>query len=97
MRFIRGDVRDRIVSSKIDRGPSQWRRKAMQQRGGPKTDFGEIFRVVQFSSFATWGNSGIEPDKGIGNQLSRDRGASLTWPSNDGEVQWNTMLDWTYR
>jgi hypothetical protein len=23
-------------------------------------------------SFATWGNSGIEPDKGTGNQLSRN-------------------------
>src|SRR4030095_12403647 len=30
--------------------------------------------------FATWGNSGIEPDKGIGNQLSRDGGVSLMWP-----------------
>jgi len=25
-----------------------------------------------YSSFATWGNSGIEPDKGTGNQLSRN-------------------------
>jgi hypothetical protein len=25
----------------------------------------------QLASFSTWGNSGIEPDKGTGNQLSR--------------------------
>jgi hypothetical protein len=28
--------------------------------------------ALQLSTFATWGNSGIEPDKGTGNQLSRN-------------------------
>ena len=28
--------------------------------------FREIFCIVRFSTFATWGNSGIEPDKGKG-------------------------------
>jgi predicted phosphodiesterase len=31
-----------------------------------KEQLREIFRVVRFSTFATWGNSGIEPDKGKG-------------------------------
>jgi hypothetical protein len=30
-----------------------------------------IFASTPFLSFSTWGNSGIEPDKGTGNQLSR--------------------------
>jgi len=53
MRFTRGDVRDHIVSSKIDHGPP-WRRcKATQQQKGPKISFREIFRVGRFSTFAT--------------------------------------------
>ena len=55
-----------------------------------------IFAAISVLSFATWDNSGIEPDEGIGNQLSRNE-AILTWPCNDGEQQWNTMLDWTCR
>ena len=30
-----------------------------------------IFEHLCKTTFATWGNSGIEPDKGTGNQLSR--------------------------
>src|SRR5215813_9479140 len=49
-------------------------------------------------SFYTWGNSGIEPYSGSGNQLSRNRrGPHLMEPCNHGEPQWNTMWDWTYR
>jgi hypothetical protein len=53
MRFTSSDVRDHIVSSKIDHGPPEWRRKAMQQQRTPKINFREIFRVVRFSTFAT--------------------------------------------
>src|SRR5258705_12579018 len=53
MRFTRGDVRDHIVSSKIDHGPPWWRGKATQQQRSPKINFREIFRVVRFSTFAT--------------------------------------------
>ena len=48
-------------------------------------------------SFATWGNSGIEPDKGKGISSPGTYEASLMWLRNDGERQWNTMSDWTYR
>src|SRR5258708_37313557 len=53
MRFTRGDVRDHIVSSKIDHGPPWWRGKATRQQRSPKIDFREIFRLVRFSTFAT--------------------------------------------
>ncbi len=46
-------------------------------------------------TFATWGNSGIEPDKGKGISSPGTYEASLMWLRNDGERQWNTMLDWT--
>ena len=32
----------------------------------------KIFDHLCKTTFATWGNSGIEPDKGTGNQLSRN-------------------------
>jgi hypothetical protein len=47
--------------------------------------------------FATWGNSGIEPDKGKGISSPETYEASLMWPRNDGERQWNTMSGWTCR
>jgi hypothetical protein len=46
-------------------------------------------------TFATWGNSGIEPDKGEGISSPGTYEANLMWPRNDGERQWNTMSDWT--
>jgi len=54
----------------------------------PKINFREIFWVVRFSTFATWGNSGIEPDKGKGISSPGAYEASLMWPRNDGERQW---------
>ena len=48
-------------------------------------------------TFGTWGNSGIEPDKGKGISFPGTYEASLMWPPNDGERQWNTMSDWTCR
>jgi hypothetical protein len=51
------------------------------------------FRFVRLSTFATWGNSGIEPDKGKGISSPGTYEASLLWPCNDGERQWNTMSD----
>ncbi|HEY6735576.1 MAG TPA: hypothetical protein VI256_17595, partial [Roseiarcus sp.] len=53
MRFTSGDVRDHIVSSKIDHGPPWWRCKATQQQKSPKINFREISRAVRFSTFAT--------------------------------------------
>jgi hypothetical protein len=53
MRFVRGDVRDHIVSPKIDHGPSWRRYRALQGRRGLKINFREILGVVRFSTFAT--------------------------------------------
>ena len=47
--------------------------------------------------FSTWGNSGIEPDEGKGISSPGTYEAILMWPRSDGERQWNTMSDWTYR
>ena len=58
---------------------------------------GNTLRGVSQPTFATWGNSGIEPDKGKGISSPGTYEASLMWPCNDGERQWNTMSDWTYR
>ena len=58
MRFASGDVRDHIVSSKIDQGPPWWPLKATQRRRSPKINFRETFRVARFSTFAT-----ISPDE----------------------------------
>jgi hypothetical protein len=66
MRFARGDMRDHIVSHKNDHGASYERYGVLQWWSRLKIDFCEIFDVVRFSTFATWGNSGIEPDKGKG-------------------------------
>src|SRR3954462_13804325 len=52
---------------------------------------GITLRGVSQSTFATWGNSGIEPDKGKGISSPGSYEASLMWPPNDGERQWNTM------
>ena len=56
-----------------------------------------IFDTFCQTTFATWGNSGIEPDKGKGISSPGTYEANLMWPRNDGERQWNTMSDWTYR
>ena len=56
-----------------------------------------IFVQHSQETFATWGNSGIEPDKGKGISSPGTYEANLMWPRNDGERQWNTMSDWTYR
>src|SRR5262245_15916372 len=53
MRFTGRDVRDHIVSSKIDHRPPQRHRKATRQQRGARINFREIFRVVRFSTFAT--------------------------------------------
>src|SRR4030081_2534583 len=50
-----------------------------------------------FGTFATWGNSGIEPDKGKRISSPGKYGASLMRPCNDGERQWNFMSDLTCR
>jgi transposase len=51
---------------KSDRLP--WYRfyRALQWQKSPMRYIREIFRAPRFSSFSTWGNSGIEPDKGKG-------------------------------
>ena len=70
---------------------------ATQQQRGLKINLRKIFRVVRFSTFATWGNSGIEPDKGKGISSPGTYEAGLMWPCNDGERQCNTMSDLTCR
>jgi hypothetical protein len=97
MHFARGDMRDHIVSHQNDQGASYRRYGVLQWPRRPKINFCEIFDVVRFSTFATWGNSGIEPDKGKGISSPGTYEASLMWPPNDGERQWNTMSDWTCR
>jgi hypothetical protein len=46
MRFVRGDVRDHIVSPKIDHGPSYWRYGASQRHRSLEIDFRDIFGVA---------------------------------------------------
>jgi hypothetical protein len=53
MRFARGDVRDLIVSHKIDQGPSYRRHEALQRQARQKLSFCGIFGVVRFSTFST--------------------------------------------
>ena len=60
-------------------------------RSSPKKDFCNNIGT------ATWGNSGIEPDKGWESALQECIRPALCWSCNDGDRQWNTMLDWTYR
>lgn len=74
-----------------------WALRSIAVVESAKIGFCEIFGVVQFSTFATWGNSGIEPDNGKGISSPGTYEASLMWPCNDGERQWNTMSDWTCR
>ena len=50
-------------------------------------------RFAAFVTFATWGNSGIEPDEGKGISSPGTYEAILMWPRSDGERQWNTMSD----
>jgi len=97
MRSVRKDVRDLIAHQKNGHGASYRRHRVLQRRNRLKFDFREIFGVAQFSTFATWGNSGIEPDKGKGISSPGTYEARLMWPCNDGERQWNTMSDWTCR
>jgi len=52
MRFVRGDVRDHIVSHKIDHGPSHRRYSALQRQRRLKINFREIFGIVRFSTFS---------------------------------------------
>jgi hypothetical protein len=66
MRFARGDVRDHVVSYKNDHRPSYQPQRTLRTQWCLTIDFRESFRDVRFSTFATWGNSGIEPDKGKG-------------------------------
>lgn len=47
------DVRDHIVSRQNDHGPSYRRHAASQRQRCVEIDFGEIFGVVGFSTFAT--------------------------------------------
>ncbi len=53
MRFSSGDVRDHILSHKIDHGSSYRSYRALQRRRPLKIDFREIFGADRFSTFAT--------------------------------------------
>src|SRR5712671_6799939 len=53
MRLVRCDVRDHIVTPKIEHG-SSWRRyRALQRQGSLRISFREIFDAAQFSTFST--------------------------------------------
>jgi hypothetical protein len=53
LRFVCGDVRDHIVSPKIDQGPLQRRYSPLQRQTRLEINLREIFGVVRFSTFAT--------------------------------------------
>ena len=64
-----------------------------------------IFKVIAISidlwepsifDFCKW-DCGIEPDKGKGISSPGTYEASVMWPPDDGERQWNSMSDWTCR
>ena len=77
---------------------SLFRRPIMdRRRRDSRQHNGITLRGLSQLTFATWGNSGIEPDKGEGISSPGTYEASLMWFCNDGERQWNTMSDWTYR
>src|SRR5882672_1421749 len=80
MRFACGDMRDHIVSHKNDHGASYRRYGVSPWRSRLKINFCEIFTAVRFSTFATWGNSGIEPDKGKGIGSPGTYEANPMWP-----------------
>jgi hypothetical protein len=48
MPFAHGDVRDHIVTFRIDHGPPKWRCRATQQQRSPKIDFREILGLFDF-------------------------------------------------
>jgi hypothetical protein len=74
----------------------------------PSTHHDPLLRIIIHStesrlvgrfnqSFATWGNSGIEPDEGKGiSSPGRDE-VNLMGPRNNGERQWHIMWGWTCR
>ena len=66
VRLSRCEVRDHINYRKSDRWPSYRFYRALQRLKSPMRYICEIFGARQFSTFSTWGNSGIEPDKGKG-------------------------------
>jgi len=48
--------------------------------------------------FHTWGNSGLRATLRLGESaLQQSTRPHLMEPCNHGEMQWNTMWDWTYR
>src|SRR6516225_3279962 len=49
------------------------------------------------TTFATWGNSGIEPDEGKGISSPEAQRPSSCGLADDGERKWSTMSDWTCR
>jgi hypothetical protein len=53
MHFMRGDVRDHIVSGKSEHGPSYRRKELCSRRDVKKINFSGSFGGVRFSTFAT--------------------------------------------
>jgi hypothetical protein len=96
-RRLNNDVGDHVATRQTHR--RFWQRvcSSIERRLSLVSFFGENLAAVAFGTFATWGNSGIEPDKGKGISSPGTYEASLMGPRNDGERQWNTMSDWTCR
>jgi hypothetical protein len=94
-------MRYHIVLCKNDHGASYRRYGVLQRWSRLKISICEIFGVVRISSFAIWGNSGIEPDKGKGISSparfarSRSVGAYIGLTSRrhaSGEVDWSGRI-----
>src|SRR5471030_1091589 len=64
------------------------------QRGriSPKNSDGCNFRLLQHGVIP-----GSSQTKARESALQERMRPTLMWPRNDGERQWNTMSDWTYR
>ena len=98
-RFLRISVAARLFGTDTEvRGRSCVKRYGPSRREARDASAVLTISVHQSKkTFATWGNSGIEPDKGKGISSPGMYEARLMRPCNDGERQWNTMSDWTYR
>ena len=74
-----------------------WSALVRDRRIAPAMGLGFTSGMPFLLTYSTWGNSGIEPDKGKGISSPGTYEASLMWPRNDGERQWSSMSDWTCR
>jgi hypothetical protein len=60
-RFARGDVRDLIVSHKIDQGPSYRRHDALQPQARQKSAFAQFSVLFDFRLFQQYRRKAVVP------------------------------------